>query len=63
MQFTHMVDPDTNQERELIVDQLKAQNIANKVEIIQLRKPYRLVNRVWNGSLSTDGKLAVVSLK
>lgn len=63
MQFTHMIDPDTNQERELIVDQLKAQKLVSRVETIKLGKPYRLINRVWKGSLQTDGKMAIISLR
>jgi hypothetical protein len=63
LQFTHMIDPDTNQERDLIVDQLKAQKLVRKVESIKLEKPYRLMNRVWRGSLHTDGKMSIVSLR
>lgn len=63
LQFTHMIDPDTNQERELIVDQLQAQKLVRKVETVRLGQPYRLINRVWKGSLHTDGKMSVVSLR
>ena len=63
MQLTHMIDPDTNKERDLIVDQLRAQKLVKKVETIKLGDPYRLINRVWNGSLHTDGKMAIVHLK
>lgn len=63
LQITHMIDPDTNQERELIVGQLQAQNLIKKVEVIKLGKPYRVMNRVWSGSLYTDGKMAIVKLK
>jgi hypothetical protein len=62
LQVTHMIDPDTNLERGLIVEQLRAQKLVRKVETIELDKPYRLINRVWNGSLHTDGKMSVVSL-
>jgi hypothetical protein len=62
-QFTHMIDPNTNQERDLIIDQLKAQKLVRKVETIKLGNPYRLINRVWKGSLHTDGKMAIVSLR
>jgi hypothetical protein len=63
LQFTHMIDPDTNQERDLIVEQLEAQKLVRKVETIKLNKPYRLKNRVWYGSLHTDGKMLIVSLR
>jgi len=63
LQLTHMIDPDTNQERDLIVQQLRAQKLASKIETIKLFQPYRLINRVWKGSLHTDGKMAIVSLR
>jgi len=63
LQITHMIDPDTNQERDLIVEQLLAQKLISKTETIKLRKPYRLVNRVWTGSLHTDGKMSIIWLK
>lgn len=62
LQITHMIDPDTNQERELIVQQLKTQKLVKKIGSIKLGKPYRLVNRVLSGSLHTDGIMAIVKL-
>ncbi len=61
-QISHMIDPDTNKERELIVDQLKKAQLVSKVYCIKLDSPYRLVNRVWRGSLHTDGKMKIVEL-
>jgi hypothetical protein len=63
MQLTHMIAPDTNAERDLIVDQLRAQKLVRIVETIKLDKPYRLINRVWQGSLHADGKMTIVSLR
>lgn len=63
LQFTHMIDPDTNQERELIVRHLRTRKLIKKVEMIQLGKPYRLINRVFRGYLHTDGKMAIIHLK
>jgi hypothetical protein len=63
LQLTHMIHPDTNQERELIVEQLKNAGLVKGVESLKLDNPYRLVNRVWRGSLHTDGKMAIVRLK
>ena len=62
-QLTHMIDPDTNQERDLIVDQLKAQKLVRKIETITLGEPYRLINRVMSGYLHTDGKMIIATLK
>lgn len=62
-QLTHMINPDTNQERQLIVDQLKSKHLVSKVETIKLGQPYRLINRVMRGHLHTDGKMDIVSLQ
>lgn len=63
MQITHMIHPDTNQERKLIVEKLRAIDVVRKTEDIKLDDPYRLVNRAWRGHLSTDGKMTIVRLK
>ena len=63
MQLTHMIHPDTNAERKLIVKGLKSQDLVRRTEDIKLEEPYRLVNRAWRGSLHTDGKMTVVRLK
>jgi hypothetical protein len=63
LQLTHMIDPDTDSERELIVKQLKATGRVRGVETIKLDNPYKLINRVWRGYLQTDGKMSVVTLK
>lgn len=62
LQLTHMIDPDTNKERELIVGQLQDRGLVKKVQMIKLGEPYRLINRVISGSLHTDGRMAVVTL-
>lgn len=63
LQLTHMIHPDTNKERELIVSQLKTAGLVKTTEDIKLEKPYRLVNRALRGSLHTDGVLKIVRLK
>jgi hypothetical protein len=62
-QLTHMVHPDTNKERELIIEDLKSIGSISKQEKVKLDNPYRLVNRTWRGELTTDGVMAVVWLK
>ena len=63
-QLTHMIDPNTDQERELIVHQLREAGQVEKRQSIRLsRKPYRLANRAWRGYLETDGTMRVITLK
>lgn len=62
-QLTHMIDPDTDKERELIVRRLKAEGLVDKVQVIKLGEPYKLINRVISGFLHTDGRMAVVTLR
>src|SRR5665213_30167 len=63
LQITHMIDPDTNRERELIVSQLRAAGLVQKTQNIKLDNPYRLVNRAWRGYLHTDGLMTIIYLK
>lgn len=63
LQFTHMIDPDTNRERELLVEQLRVAGVVRKVNSVRLGKAYRLINRVWNGTLHSDGQMAIVHLR
>lgn len=63
VQVTHMIDPDTNAERQLIIDGLRGAKLAASMKSVQVAKPYRLVNRAWRGYLQSDGYLKVVKLK
>lgn len=60
-QLTHMIHPDTDAERDLIVEQLEIDG-AKLEASIQIMKPYKLTNRVWRGYLQTDGRLKIVRL-
>jgi hypothetical protein len=61
-QITHMIAPDTNAERKLILDQLEKAKRITTTNTVKLGKAYRLVNRVWRGYLNTDGKMVVAKL-
>lgn len=61
-QLTHMIHPDTDQERDLIAEQLQIDG-AELITTIPLMRPYKLTNRVWRGYLQTDGQLKVIKLK
>jgi hypothetical protein len=63
LQITHMIDPDTNRERNLIVSQLREVTLVEKTEKVRLGRPYQLVNRAFRGYLQSDGQMSVVHLK
>jgi len=63
VQVTHMIDPNTTAERELIVEGLRGINSVKRTQTIRLRKPYRLKNRALGGQLHSDGQLSVVTLR
>ena len=63
LQFTHMIAPDTDRERQLIIRKLTHAKLLSTLEIVKLGDAYKLVNRVWRGYLSTDGNMAVGQLK
>ncbi|MDZ7744554.1 MAG: LssY C-terminal domain-containing protein [Candidatus Saccharibacteria bacterium] len=62
-QFTHMIDPDTNAERNLIAKHLKQTNLVKETRSVKLGEPYSLVNRVLRGKLHADGKMTILTLK
>lgn len=62
-QLTHMIDPDTNSERDLIVSNLQKSGFIEDVQSVKLGDPYKLRNRTIGGSLSTDGTIKICILK
>lgn len=63
LQITHMIHPDTNKERKIIITQLKDAGLIASTQNVRLGNPYRLINRAWRGSLHTDGKMTILKLK
>lgn len=61
-QLTHMVDPDTNAERELLVKQLRRTKLVSNSRRVELGSPYRLRNRVLGGYMNADGKMTILEL-
>lgn len=62
-QLTHLVDSNTDRERELIVAQMLRGKLATLVQTIKLGEPYKLINiRGWRGHLQTDGRMTVMEL-
>ena len=62
-QVTHMVDPDTNSERALIVSGLKQAKKLVSNRMITVNRPFSLKNRAWRGYLQSDGRIAVCKLR
>jgi hypothetical protein len=62
-QVTHMIDPDTDKERELIVEGLKDKKLIGRTDSPKLGEPYKLINRVFRGSLHADGRMTIIKLK
>lgn len=62
-QLTHMIDPDTNAERDLIVHDLEQSGIVVDTKTVKVGAPYRLRNRTLGGFLSADGKMKICILE
>jgi hypothetical protein len=62
-QLTHMIDPDTNSERKLIVRDLRRARMLKGSRTVQVNRPFSLKNRAWRGYLQSDGKIAVCELR
>ncbi len=61
-QITHMIHPDTNAERNLIVRDLKKTRLVKKTRAEKIGEPYRLTNRVLTGYLRADGRMTICEL-
>lgn len=62
-QLTHMIDPDTNAERDLIVEDLRAAHTVAKTITERAHEGLSLPNRVLGGILHADGKIRICILK
>jgi hypothetical protein len=62
-QITHMIDPDTNTERELIVQDLKKANKLKSIKTVTVHHPFSLQNRAWRGYLHSDGRITICRLR
>lgn len=63
MQLTHMVDPDTDSERDLIVSDLRAAHEVQKTLTEHVHQGFSLTNRVFGGVLHADGKIRICIIK
>lgn len=62
-QLTHMIHPDTNAERELIVKDLRSSGYLVHTQTVKVGAPYRLRNRTIGGFFHADGKMKICILK
>lgn len=62
-QLTHMVHPDTDAERELLVQQLQETGYLDSIRKVQAGQAYRLDNRVVGGYLIADGRITICEIK
>lgn len=62
-QLTHMIDPDTNAERDLIVADLEKTGYVVDTTTVKVGAPYKLRNRTLGGFLRADGKMKICILK
>ncbi len=62
-QITHMIDPDTDAERDVIVDSLRASHSVQHTNTVKVGAPFQLRNRALGGFLRTDGKMRICYLK
>ncbi|CAN5184834.1 LssY C-terminal domain-containing protein [soil metagenome] len=62
-QLTHLVDPNTDSERDLIAKQLQDSGQAKLHRTIKLGEPYKLINiRGLRGHLHTDGRMTILEI-
>lgn len=62
-QLTHMIDPDTDAERELIVRDLRKSGYLVHTQKVKVGAPYELRNRTIGGFFRADGKMKICILK
>lgn len=62
-QLTHMIDPDTNAERDMIVEDLRNSHSVAKTITERVHEGLNLSNRALGGFLHADGKIRICILK
>jgi hypothetical protein len=62
-QITHMIDPDTDAERDVIVNSLRASHKLEHTSTVKVGAPYEVRNRTIGGFLKSDGKMRICILK
>jgi hypothetical protein len=63
LQVTHGIDPDTNRERDFIIETLEKRHFIKRVETITTGEPLQFRGQTFGTRIVVDGKLKVVELK
>lgn len=62
-QLTHMIDPNTDHERDLIMKNLKRSRQLHSHRTVHVHRPFSLKNRAWRGFLQSDGRITICTLR
>jgi hypothetical protein len=62
-QITHMIDPNTDAERDIIVDTLRSSKQVTRVTSVKVGAPYEIRNRTIGGFFRADGAMRICVLK
>lgn len=63
LQITHKIDPDTNNERDFVIDTLQKQNILRRVETITTGEPFQFKGQTFGIRIVIDGTIKVLEVK
>jgi hypothetical protein len=62
-QLTHRVRTNTDEERSIIIEDLKNTGHVEEIKILKAGDPLSIANRALSSSLTSDGTIAVIDLK
>lgn len=62
-QLTHSIHPDTNAEREMVINDLRKAGHAKRPEVVKAGKPYEVRNRSLGTIMIADGEIKLVRLR
>lgn len=63
LQLTHKIDPDTNHERDFVIQSLADNDVVKRVEIIKTGEPLTFKGQTFGVRIIVDGLVKVVELK
>lgn len=63
LQITHGIDPDTNRERDFLINTLNSQHVIKRIQTIETGDPLQFRGQSPGVRIVVDGKLKVIELK